>query len=70
MKKEILFILALLLVLFYPYNFTQAGFGISPPYIKGEVVPGGVIEGKITVLRSVADEETLFKYTGKEDRCS
>lgn len=40
------------------FNLAQAGFGISPPYVKSDkITPGTLYEQKINLLRSSAEEE-------------
>ena len=44
---------------------SQAGFGISPPFVKTKkpIFPGSHFEQKITLLRSDAEEELMARIT-------
>ncbi len=64
MSKRALFICILVLSGFFAcVHSTQAGFGISPPFVKTKnpIFPGSHFEQKITLLRSTADEDLVAK---------
>lgn len=65
MIKKILLNSVLLIFTFLIWaNAVQAGFGISPPYVKSnQLVPGSHYEQKITLLRSSADDELEAEIT-------
>lgn len=59
MKKKVFPILILILLFIIP-NIAQAGFGISPPYVKTtQLLPGSKYEQTITLLRSSAEDELV-----------
>ncbi len=58
LKKILLFVLLVCFITLAWLNGAQAGFGISPPYVKtNKIIPGSHYEQKINLLRSSASEE-------------
>lgn len=58
MRKKFLLLVFALGLLFYSHQ-AQAGFGISPPYVKSKnpIFPGSHYEQRITLLRSSAEND-------------
>lgn len=65
MLKRISIALFLSFLIILAWNHSaQAGFGISPPYVKSsKLIPGTHYEQKITLLRSSADEDLQANIT-------
>jgi len=58
LKKFLLFVLFVCFGTLTWVNGAQAGFGISPPYVKtNKIIPGSHYEQKINLLRSSASED-------------
>ena len=72
LKKTILFLVACLLFSFSLINIVQAGFGISPPYVRNENLgQGSYYEKKITLVRGDPIEdwkiEIIVNVPGADD---
>jgi hypothetical protein len=58
MAKKIVILIFCFIFLTPPLCTAQAGFGISPPYIKSQILrPGTIYERRINLLRSSAEED-------------
>jgi len=58
MNRKLLLILTFAIIFSLWTNQAQAGFGISPPYVKSDkILPGSHYEQKINLLRSSAEED-------------
>ncbi len=61
-KKSISIII--FLAVFFQASFVNAGFGISPPYVRSDkLTPGSTYEQTVTLLRSSAEEDLQATVT-------
>jgi len=64
MAKKIIILLFCFIVFALPIYTAQAGFGVSPPFVKSERLrPGTQYERRINLLRSSADEDLEARIT-------